>query len=105
MTQTPTRDPDQKSKIRTHRPRKYAVIVFNDDYTHWDFVLAVLQRVFGKTLQEAEAIVDESHSRGCCLVDVYPLDIAETRVAQALHVSRTAEQPLRFDLLPESGEE
>lgn len=82
-------------------PRRYRVIILNDDFTTFEFVIEVMMIVFGKTQQQAEEIAEETHIRQKALVGRYPLDIAKSKVAKATRMARSEGFPLKFDIQPE----
>jgi len=43
-----------KTKVKTKEPKKYAVIMHNDDVTTMDFVVEVLKNIFFKTPDQAQ---------------------------------------------------
>jgi ATP-dependent Clp protease adaptor protein ClpS len=65
-------------------PHLYKVIFLNDDKTSMEFVVGVLMAVFGKSEDEAHAIMLEVHEEGAAVVAVMPFEIAETKVATVL---------------------
>ena len=82
-------------------PRKHRVIVLNDDFTTFEFVIEVMMTVFGKTQQQAEEIAEETHIRQKAVVGRYPLDIARSKVAKATEMARAENFPLSFEIEPE----
>ena len=83
------------TRRRVARPPKFKVLLFNDDYTPMEFVVALLERLFGKGPTEATQIMLAIHRTGLGVAGVYVQDVAETKVA-AVHAA--AEQmgfPLR----------
>ncbi|MBN2532161.1 MAG: ATP-dependent Clp protease adaptor ClpS [Spirochaetales bacterium] len=80
---------------RTKEPPKYKVILLNDDYTTFDFVISVLVEVFRKPHLEAIRITMDVHKRGYGLCGVYTKEIAETKVATVHQMSESAGYPLR----------
>lgn len=81
--------------IGTIEPRRFKVVMLNDDYTTMDFVVEVLVKIFGKNQSEAVAIMENIHYYGQGVCGVYPYDIAETKAAQAKEMARMREFPLR----------
>ena len=79
-------------------PRLYRVLLHNDDYTTMEFVISILMEVFRKTGDEATAIMLAVHRRGMGQCGVYPLEIAETKVAEVHRRAREAHFPLRCTL-------
>lgn len=90
---------------RTHtslrEPRRYKVIIYNDDFTTMDFVVQVLTDVFFKTESEAEALMLDVHERGSAVVGVYSYDIAKSKVRKATMMAREQNFPLRLECKPE----
>src|SRR5262245_30525606 len=83
------------TRPKVARPPKYKVILYNDDYTPMEFVVAILENLFGKGPTEATQIMLAIHRTGLGIAGVYVQEIAETKVA-AVHAA--AEQrgfPLR----------
>lgn len=80
---------------QTKEPPKYKVILLNDDYTTFDFVINVLIVVFRKPHLEAVRITLDVHKRGYGLCGVYTKEIAETKVATVHQMSESAGFPLR----------
>jgi ATP-dependent Clp protease adaptor protein ClpS len=86
---------------RVDVPKMYKVIVLNDDYTPMDFVVLVLKRFFGKTEDQATAIMLDVHKKGAGVAGVYTLEIAEMRVMQCNQFARMNQHPLKTTLEPE----
>ena len=82
-------------------PRKHRVIVLNDDFTTFEFVIMVMMTVFMKTLEEAEDIAENTHVNQKATVGTYALDIARSKVAKATRMARAEGYPLKFDIQPE----
>lgn len=84
-----------KSTINNLNVRKFKVILHNDDYTTFDFVIAVLMDIFSKTFEEAESITTHVHLRGQGIAGYYTREIADTKVAQVHAAAEAAGFPLR----------
>ena len=81
-----------KQKLKT--PKRFDVILLNDDYTTMEFVVEVLRRFFHKESIVAEAIMLKIHIDGEAVCGIYSYDIAQTKVTQVIDHSRKNEQPL-----------
>jgi len=81
-------------EINLKKPRMYAVIMHNDDYTTMEFVVEVLRKIFKKELPEATAIMLDIHKNGSRVVSVYTYDIAVTKANQALTMASDRGYPL-----------
>ena len=88
-------------KERTKEPRKYKVIIVNDDFTTFEFVVIILTTVFFKTNQQAEEIAETTHIHQKATVGTYSYDIAKSKVAKATAMARAENFPLRFEIQPE----
>jgi len=82
------------SKQKLKSPKRFEVILLNDDYTTMEFVVEVLRRFFNKELQNAEAIMLKIHIDGEAVCGIYSYDVAQTKVSQVIDYSRKNEQPL-----------
>tara|TARA_B100000900_G_scaffold162310_1_gene137798 strand:- start:504 stop:830 length:327 start_codon:yes stop_codon:yes gene_type:complete len=87
-----------KKKEELKEPRRFKVIIINDDYTPMDFVVSILTMFFNKTIDEADALTTEIHKNGKGIAGVYPLEIAEMKLRQAMKLSRKEEHPLSIKL-------
>ena len=82
------------SKKNLKMPKRFEVILLNDDYTTMEFVVEVLRRFFNKEFQTAEAIMLKIHIDGEAVCGIYSYDVAQTKVTQVIDHSRKNEQPL-----------
>jgi ATP-dependent Clp protease adaptor protein ClpS len=80
------------------RPRRYKVLLHNDDYTTMEFVVWVLQSVFNHDETTATEIMLHVHRTGIGVAGVYPRDVAETRIAQVDALAKEHEFPLRCSM-------
>ena len=85
-------------KSAPKEPRKYNVIILNDDFTTFEFVIMVVMTVFGKTEAEACNIAETTHVHQKATVGSYTLDIAKSKVAKATAMARAEGFPLRFEI-------
>ncbi len=86
------------NEISLKHPKKYKVLLLNDDYTSMEFVIDILMSIFHKSYQEAEAIMLEVHKKDKGLCGIYTHEIAETKVMQVHKRSRDNGFPLRAQM-------
>jgi len=84
-----------QNDIKTIHPKLYKVILLNDDYTTFDFVIEILKTIFNKTEEEAINLTLKIDRNGSAVVGVYPYEIAETKVYNVHSLARSAGYPLR----------
>jgi ATP-dependent Clp protease adaptor protein ClpS len=83
---------------KTAKPPLYKVLLHNDDYTTMEFVVMILQSIFGKPPGEAVQIMLHIHRRGMGVAGVYTHEVAETKVAQVTALAEKNEYPLKCTL-------
>lgn len=86
------------NEISIKYPKKYKVLILNDDYTSMEFVIDVLMSIFHKSYQEAEAVMLEVHKKDKGVCGVYTHEIAETKVMQVHKRARDSGFPLRAEM-------
>ena len=83
-----------KAKPKTKKPSLYKVLLLNDDYTPMEFVVDVLQRIFGLDRIRATRVMLEVHTNGKGVCGSFTYEIAETKVAQVTAYARQHQHPL-----------
>jgi ATP-dependent Clp protease adaptor protein ClpS len=91
-------DLDTKERIGIKYPKKYKVLLLNDDYTSMEFVVDILMSIFHKNFSEAETIMLEVHKNDKGLCGIYTHEIAETKVMQVHKKARDNGFPLRAEM-------
>ena len=91
----------EKSRRKTDKPKLYKVLLHNDDYTTMEFVIMVLESIFGKSPAEAHRVMMHVHTAGIGTAGIYPHEVAETKVALTHAAARDAGYPLRSSIEPE----
>lgn len=86
----------EKTIIKVKEPRRYKVIMYNDDFTPMDFVVDILTDIFHKPETEAVKLMYCVHEEGAATVGTYPLDIANTKVLKATTLARQSGYPFRL---------
>ena len=100
MEQTQS-DSKQHQSFRFQEPRRFKVVIYNDDFTTMDFVVKVLTVVFHKTQAEAEALMLQVHRSQSATVGIYTYDIAQSKVKKATRMAREEGFPLRLEVKEE----
>jgi len=75
-------------------PRRFKVVLMNDDYTPMEFVVEVLETFFGMNREKATRIMLHVHTRGKGVCGIFSRDVAETKVAQVNEYARHHQHPL-----------
>jgi len=94
----------EKQAEKLAPPPMYQVVLLNDDYTPMEFVVGVLQRIFGKNQDEAARIMLKVHHEGRGVCGVYPRDIAATRVEMVRRLAQERQHPLQCIMEPAPSE-
>jgi len=81
--------PETIEEIQTEEPKKYCVILHNDDKTTFDCVIKVLQVVFHYSFDKAIEITNMVHLSGRGVAGVYTLEIAKEKTEEAMQLSRS----------------
>lgn len=84
----------EKEDVKIARPKKYQVVLLNDDFTPFEFVVAVLVQYFNMGMDQAESVMFQAHTTGKGLCGVYPKDVAETKVKEAMDLAKVEGHPL-----------
>jgi ATP-dependent Clp protease adaptor protein ClpS len=90
-----------KSKPKLEQPKRYKVLLHDDDFTPGMFVVQVLVYVFNKSEGDAMAIMRHAESHGSAVAGVYTFEVAETKVAETMKMATEAQVPLLCTLEPE----
>ncbi|CAG0932295.1 MAG: ATP-dependent Clp protease adapter protein ClpS [Rhodocyclaceae bacterium] len=84
----------EAERSKTKPPPLFKVLLLNDDYTPMDFVVAVLQKFFGMSREQATRIMLKVHREGVGICGVFPQDVAATKVEQVSGYARKHQHPL-----------
>lgn len=99
----PPRDPSKerdrevatKERSKSARPPRFKVILYNDNYTPMEFVVQVLEKIFGKSPSAATQIMLQIHRSGMGIAGVFVLEVAETKSAAVHRMAEERGYPLR----------
>ena len=83
------------TRIRITEPSMWAVVFHNDDYTPFDFVIAILMRFFNMGEDKAQEIAQRVHEEGKAKIGRYTKEIAKTKVSQVTEAATRSNHPLK----------
>lgn len=90
-------------ETRLKRPPLYKVLLHNDDFTSMEFVVFILQTIFGRSDAEAVQIMLNVHTQGLGVAGIYTYEIAEMKVAKVTSTAQANEFPLLCTLEEATG--
>lgn len=86
----------ERTKLKIKEPKKYKVIMHNDDFTTMEFVVAILNIIFNKDFEEANRIMMEVHKSGKGIAGRYPYDIAISKTNKAMTMAKEEGFPFKL---------
>lgn len=89
----------ERKKVK--RPPRYKVLLHNDDYTTMEFVIYVLEKIFGKSKEESYAIMLLVHNEGKGVCGVFTYEVAETKMKKVSLEAKKEGHPLLCTIEPE----
>jgi len=89
---------DEKIKQKVQEPKRFKVILLNDDTTPMDFVMGILETIFKHTQETSKEITVEIHSTGSGIAGVYSFEIAEVKAVESTQLARSNGFPLQIKM-------
>jgi ATP-dependent Clp protease adaptor protein ClpS len=89
---------DEKIKVVITEPKRWKVIIVNDDTTPMEFVIGVLVETFHHTESTASDIMLQVHETGSGVAGIYSFEIAEAKAVEATNTARNNNFPLQLKL-------
>lgn len=83
-----------KLKLDSGLPKKYNVVLYNDDFTPMEFVVRLLQDVFRIKEELATNIMLQVHYNGKGVCGSFVKDIAQTKANEVVERARKLSYPL-----------
>ena len=84
----------EEVRPKLKRPPLFRVVLINDDYTPMEFVVEILESIFGMERPRATRVMLEVHTKGKGICGFYSYEIAETKVAQVMGIAQQQQHPL-----------
>ncbi len=79
-----TVQPREEEAVKTRRLPPYNVILANDDYHSFEFVIEVLRKALGYSEEKAFLLTHEAHHQGRAVVWTGSKEVAELKAEQML---------------------
>ena len=95
--------PEQHTASDTPSGLLAEVRLLNDDQTTMEFVVQVLEEIFGNDRETATRIMLETHREGFGICGIFPYDIAVARVTEVLNFARRHGHALQCVLVRSSS--
>jgi len=89
---------DEKIKQKIEEPKRWKVILLNDDTTPMEFVIEILTGIFKHTQETAKEITLEIHNTGSGVAGLYSFEIAEVKAVEATQLARSSGFPLQIKM-------
>ena len=89
---------DEKIKITVSEPKRWKVILLNDDATPMEFVISLLIEIFKHSADSARDIMLQVHEQGSGIAGVYSFEIGEAKAVDSTNLARTNGHPLQIKL-------
>jgi len=86
---------DLNVELEIEEPKKYKVLLLNDDFSTMEFVIDILMKIFRKSQNESADIMLNVHNNGKAVCGLFSHEIASTKVAQVAHNAKKAGYPLK----------
>ncbi|MDO5045098.1 ATP-dependent Clp protease adaptor ClpS [Campylobacter sp.] len=87
---------DLKDKLEF--PKKFKVILLNDDVTSMDFVVDILTQIFNHDAQSAITIMLKVHNEGSAICGIYPKEVALSKQNEVKKAAARAGYPLKVQV-------
>lgn len=86
----------EQTRAKVKEPKRYNVIMFNDDFTTMEFVVEILIDIFHLDAVTAESVMLSVHKSGKAVIGTYTYDIAVTKVRLAMGRAKSKGYPFRM---------
>lgn len=91
----------EKIDTVTLEPRKYKVVLLNDNKTPIEFVIAMLIKVFRHNEESAVGVTMQVHNDGSGIAGIYTYEVAEQKGIEGTNLARQHGYPLILKVEPE----
>jgi len=88
----------ERIKQKLTEPKKWKVLVLNDDFTPFDFVIVMLMEIFHHSTERASSVTLQIHEEGAGVAGIYDFEIAESKCVEATKMARENGFPLQIKM-------
>ncbi|MDB4042910.1 ATP-dependent Clp protease adapter ClpS [Gammaproteobacteria bacterium] len=81
-------------------PPMYQVVLLNDDFTPMEFVVYIIQSIFGYEHERSTQIMVAVHTKGKGVCGIFPKEIAEMKSHEINEMAKAHEHPLISEIEP-----
>ena len=89
-----------KKRSKLKKPPLYKVLLLNDDFTPMEFVVFVIQKIFGYEHGRATEIMLSVHNKGKGVCGIFSKEIAEMKCNEINNLAQAHEHPLLSEIEP-----
>jgi len=89
-----------ENKPDIKEPPMYQVVLLNDDFTPMEFVVYILQSIFGYEHERSTQIMLAVHTKGKGVCGIFPKEIAEMKSHEINEMAKAHEHPLISEIEP-----
>lgn len=94
--------PNTKTQTKTNTklayPKRYKVVLHNDNVTPMEFVIQLLIEVFNKNIEQAHELTMTVHNKGRAAAGFYSYEVAEQKVTECNVICNYHGHPLKVTL-------
>jgi ATP-dependent Clp protease adaptor protein ClpS len=83
------------NKIRITPPKRWNVLIHDDNKTTFDFVMYVLSSIFNHDEDTAHTLTSQIHHKGKAIVGCYGNELAHAKVEKVISLARANNFPLK----------
>jgi len=87
-------------KVVVQPPRKWNVVLYNDNVTTMEFVILVLMQIFHKSFETASDIMINIHENGKGIAGTYSNEVATQKRDETVSAAKSNGFPLKCELEP-----
>ena len=89
-----------EKKPEVKEPPLFQVVLLNDDFTPMEFVVYILQSIFGYDHERSTQIMLAVHTKGKGVCGIFSKEIAEMKCNEINNLAQAHEHPLLSEIEP-----